>query len=399
MENNINNTNLNQNNTDIILKTSIDLGKSEVKAFSFTDEGLIKKVINFDSIHKKNITDYTSSPNSNPNKFKVEFEGKRYEIGDSLENSNYCNQNSKTNEHHRLCLLLSIALLIEFNGQKVDVFTGLPASHISNVAERKEFINFLKGEEGKSISITVNGNPKTFIINSIIPEAEGMALFPRMKLMIDNNSKDIAVIDIGGHNFNLRKFDSYGYIIDEVGISEERVGVNRLLDEFLVSLRSNSNDRDRNLTRSDLKRFIKQQDLDPDINIVTYSGSNSDFVRDFVLNYFQTNIADRLSSHEIKLNAKGMKYLFTGGGSSLFQPYIVELYNENLDSILFSSTSKWDNCISFALNALFKISPNKAEIFKNLSKSIDTTLSNDDKTRSNPTLQGFRTSFLNNGNI
>lgn len=376
------------------LKVSMDLGKNEVKAFSFTEHGNIKKVVNFDSILKRNLTSHVLMSNSNPNKYKVEFEGKKYELGDGLEKGVYSNENSKVNFHHRLCLLVSVALLIEHDGQKVDILVGLPSSHISNSSERKAFEELLKGEEGKSISIIINNEIKNFTINSITPDSEGLAILPRLKMMLNNNVLDIAVIDIGGHNFNLRLFDPYGYSLDEKGISEEQVGINTLFNNLHLELISNLKNRDRKISRNDLKRFIKKQNLDMDMELSNYNGSNSEFINEFVENYIQEYIADKLSSYSIKINAKGMKYLFTGGGSSLLRPYIESMYSNNLDCIVFSDTSKWDNCISFAINKLFKINPNKAQIFSTMNTDALKKLSNNDKGMDNSDLEELKSIIL-----
>lgn len=376
------------------LKVSIDLGKNEVKAFSFNERGNIKRVVNFDSILKKNLTSHILMPNSNPNKYKVEFEGKKYELGDGLEKGIYSNENSKVNFHHRLCLLVSVALLIEHDGQKVDILVGLPSSHISNSSERKSFEELLKGEEGKSISIIINNSVKNFTINSITPDSEGLAILPRLKMMLNDNNLDIAVIDIGGHNFNLRLFDAYGYALDEKGISEEQVGINTLLNNLHLELISNLKNRDRKISRNDLKRFIKKQDLDDDMELSNYNDLNSQFINEFVQNYIQEYIVDKLSSYSVKINAKGMKYLFTGGGSSLLKPYIESMYSNNLDCIVFSDTSKWDNCISFVINRLFKINPNKAEVFATINNDALEKLSNNDKGRDNSDLKELKSILI-----
>lgn len=380
------------------LKVSVDLGKKEVKAFSFTEQGNIKKSINFDSILRKNLTSHILMPNSNPNKYKIEFEGKKYELGDGLEKGTTSNENSKVNFHHRLCLLVSIALLIENDNQHVDVLVGLPSSHISNLFERKEFEESLKGQEGKSISITINNELKNFTIKSITPDSEGLAILPRLKMMLNNNDLDIAVIDIGGHNFNLRLFDAYGYSLDEKGVSEEQVGINTLLNNLHLELISNLKNRDRKISRDDLKRFIKQHNLDEDMELSNYNGSNSEFINEFVQNYIQEYIIDKLSSYSIKINAKGMKYLFTGGGSSLLKPYIEAMYPNNLECISFSDTSKWDNCISFAINSLFKTNPNKAQIFSTINSEAFQKLSNNDKGRDISDLEELKSIILGANN-
>lgn len=377
-----------------VLNAVIDLGKNEVKGFSFTESGNILKVVNFDSVLKKTLTNHVLMPNSNPNKYKIEFEGKRYELGDGIENGSYSNENSKVNLHHRLCLLVSIALLLEKDGQIVNASVGLPSSHISNIHERKAFEELLKGEEGKSISLKINGVHKNFTINSIRPDSEGLAILPRLKMMLENNQSDIAVIDIGGHNFNLRLFDAFGYSLDEKGISEEQVGINTLLNNLHVELISNLKNRDRKISRSDLKRFIKNRDLDSDMELSNYEGDNSEFIDEFVKNYIQEYIVDKLSSYSVKINAKGMKYLFTGGGATLLKPYIKEMYANNLDCICFSETPKWDNCISFALNKLFQTNPNKAQIFSVINEDSKIKLSNEDKTKSKNDLDELKSMIL-----
>lgn len=367
------------NSTENKLYISTDLGKNELKAFSFDTNGYIKKYINFDSRKRNIISSHVYSANSNPNKFKIEYENQRYEIGDNIENGSYCNENSKVNHHHKLCLLVAIGLLVEKDNQLVNVSAGLPSSHISNISERKAFEDMLKDHEGKSISIMINGEHKSFIIESVKSEPEGLATLPRLELMLNNVSEHIAVIDIGGHNFNLRLFDEAGYSLDDRGISEESVGINTLINSFKTELISNLKNRDRKINNNDIKRFIMNRDLDNDIELLSFNGSNSEFVESFVKNYIEEYITNRLSSYSIKINAKGMKYLFTGGGSSLLRPYIEEMYPNNLDCFYFSQTSKWDNCLSFALNTLFKINPNRAEVFKIIKNDATSKLPSKDK--------------------
>lgn len=359
----------------------IDLGKNELKGFSFKNNGEILKVVNFDSVMKKTITPHVFTQNSNPNKYKIEFEGELYEVGDGIEKGSLCNENSKLTKHHQLCLFLAVSLLMETDSEFVNLIVGLPSSHIANLEERKLFEQTLMCEQGKEITIKVNNAEKRFVISNVIAESEGMAILPRLKLMMNENTKSIAVIDIGGHNFNLRLFDAYGYAIEEKGISEEQVGINNLLNNLRKELLTNLKQRDRNITLEDLKRFVKNRDLDDDMEIANYNKTKKEFMNEFVKNYIQEYIIDRLSSHGIKLSAKGMKYLFTGGGSNLLKPYIEEILESNIDSIYFSETSKWDNCLSFLINNLFKVNLNKANIFSTIVQQANEKLSNDDKSK------------------
>lgn len=360
-----------------------DLGKGEVKAFSYTNTGEILQSLNFDSVKKKVLTSHVYSSNPTPNRFKIEFENQRFELGDNIAKGSHSNENSKVNLHHKLCLLTSVGLLVQGDNQLVNVSAGLPSGHISNLTERKLFEEIVQDYQGKAISIKINGKDKKFIINSIEPESEGLAILPRLKLMLSNNTENVAVIDIGGHNFNLRLFDEAGFSLDDRGISEEEVGINTLLSNFRIALISSLKNKDRKINNNDLKRFIKNRDLDQDMELTNFNGSNSDFVNEFVKGYIEEYIECNLSSHSIKINAKGMKYLFTGGGANLLKPYIEEMFKDNLSSIYFSETAKWDNCISFALNNLFKKNPNKSQIFSTLNKEALNKLPNTDKLDNN----------------
>lgn len=367
-------------NKSNIVNIAIDMGKNELEGLLFDNEGTILKSVNFDSVIKRLLTKPVSIGNSNPNRFKVKYNGKYYEIGDEIEKGTYSNDNSKLTEHHKLCLLLAIGLLCEGDSNFVNLLVGLPSSHIANPLEKENFEKMLKEEEGKEMVIEINGVEKRFVISKITPDSEGLAIIPRLKLAINENNKyNIAVIDIGGHNFNLRRFNAVGFSLDDKGISEESVGINNLLTRLHDELISGLKDRNRSITRGDLKRFVKERKLDDDMSIPGYENNSNEFISDFVKNYIDIYIDNKLSAHGIKPSAKGMIYLFTGGGSNLLRPYIEEMYSDNLEYIKFSDTAKWDNCLSFVLNYLFKISTDSSKVFSNICNEFDKKLSNKDK--------------------
>lgn len=358
---------------------SADMGKNEFKAILFSDSGEILKSVNFDSVLKKHLTNPICYGNVNPNKYRVKYDGQYYEIGDELEDGDYSDENTKLNLHHKLCLLLAIGLLIDDDKPFVNLTVSLPAAHLANPREKENFENMLKEDESKTISIEINGVEKVFAINKIIPESEGLAIVPRLKLGL-KNKHDIAVIDIGGHNFNARLFNPLGMAKTNVGISYEQVGINSLLNDLHVSLISVLNDRNRNITTADLKRFVKERKLDDDMVVCEYEGKSNLYLDAFVKNYIESHILKKLSAHKIKVYAKGMVYLFTGGGSNLLRPYLEEMLIENKDYIFFSETSKWDNCLSLALNHLFSTNKDKKKVFDTLCSQAKEKLSNEDKT-------------------
>lgn len=363
-----------------MVNIAVDMGKNELEALLFDNNGTILDSLNFDSVIKKLLTKPVSVGTSNPNKFKVKYKGRYYEIGDEIEKGNYSNDNSKITEHHKLCLLLAIGLLTEEDSNFVNLLVGLPSSHIANPLEKENFERMLREEEGKEIVIEVNGLEKRFVISKITPYSEGLAMVPRLKLTINENNKhNIAVIDIGGHNFNLRRFNAIGYSLDEKGISEEGVGINNLLTKLHEELLSGLEDRNRSINRTDLKRFVKQRKLDDDMVISGFENNTSEFINEFVKNYIDTYILNKLSAYGVKPGANGMIYLFTGGGSNLLKPYLIEMFMENEKCIRFSDTAKWDNCLSFMLNHLLMISQNPNEVFEKVCKEFDRQLNNNDK--------------------
>lgn len=358
---------------------AVDMGKNEVEAIRFSTKGEIIKSVNFDSVVKKHLTKPAYCGNVNPNKYRVKYNDKYYEVGDELEDGTYSDENTKLNLHHKLCLFLAIGLLIDDDKPFVNLTVGLPASHLANPREKEKFEEMLKEDEEKTITIDINGKEKIFAIAKVIPESEGLAIMPRLKLGIKKNKYDITAIDIGGHNFNARTFNPLGMAKSNVGISEEQVGINGLLSDFHDALFRGLEDKNRNISTNDLKRFIKERKLDDDMVVYGYEKDSSVFVDAFVKNYIETKIISRLSSHRIKVYAKGMIYLFTGGGSNLLRPYLEEMLEENKDYIVFSDTAKWDNCISLMLNYLFNTHKDKKKIFETICKEVDAKLSNEDK--------------------
>lgn len=359
---------------------AVDMGKSEVKAIRFTDSGEIIKNVNFDSVIQKHLTCPIYYGNVNPNKYIVKFDGKYYEIGDELEDGSYSDENTKLNLHHKLCLLLAVGLLVDDDKPFVNLTVSLPASHLANPREKEKFEEMLKQDEEKTISIEINGKQKIFAITKIIAESEGLAMMPRLKLGVNKNKYDIAVIDIGGHNFNARIFNNLGMAKTSRGISQEQVGINHLLSKLQEALLAGLEDRNRSISSADLKRFIKERKLDDDMTIYGFENDSSEFIDAFVKNYIESNIIKNLSAHKIKVNAKGMMYLFAGGGSNLLRPYLEEMFEDNKEYILFSDTAKWDNAVSLMINYLFNRFPDKKKIFDTVCKETSVKLSNEDKT-------------------
>ena len=359
---------------------AVDMGKSEVKALRFTDSGEIIKSVNFDSVIQKHLTCPSHYGNVNPNKYIVKFDGRYYEVGDELEEGSYSDENTKLNLHHKLCLLLAVGLLIDDDKPFVNLTVSLPASHIANPREKENFEKMIKEDEEKAISIEINGKEKVFAISKITPDSEGLAMMPRLKAAMSKNRYDIAVIDIGGHNFNARVFNHLGMAKTGKGMSQEQVGINHLLSKLHEALLEGLEDRNRSITTADLKRFVKERKLDEDMIVYGFEDNSQEFVDTFVKNYIESNIIRKLSAYKIKVNAKGMMYLFTGGGSNLLRPYLEEMLEDNMDYIIFSETSKWDNALSIMINYLFNRFADKKRIFDTVCKETNSKLNNEDKT-------------------
>lgn len=185
--------------------------------YSHTKSCVNGKVDIFKSTVKEGKVDLNKS-------IQVEFEGKEYTIGeDGLISTNL---NKINDPKFRLCLYTAIARNIKVNNECIELVTGLPVQYY---ASQKEELR--QSVEGKTINITVNGEPKRFTIVRclVFPQSSGLFILEPDKFKGNN-----MVIDIGGftvdvsffNGVNLRKFKTY------------ELGMNSLYDTLVQNIKT-----------------------------------------------------------------------------------------------------------------------------------------------------------------
>lgn len=175
-------------------KLGIDTGKYATKAVlkrskDFNSED---KYLKFISRMDDRDTDFGLL---NGNVYMVEFNGKKYRIGENATYDSFLE--TKAEDIHKLCLYTAIAELVD-NGDTVQVGIGCPLSIFVNRAEREKYQKFMMSD--REINIKVNGRNHNFIIEKVIvlPESSGVVYtyFDKYK------NRTVGVIDIGGLNTN-----------------------------------------------------------------------------------------------------------------------------------------------------------------------------------------------------
>lgn len=136
------------------------------------------------------------------NTLKIEFEDKKYTIGENSENSLYDNTVNKIDSlNFKLCLYTAIAKAMgDEMVSEIQLVTGLPASYYSSQKDSliDEFIN-------KTVTIVCNDEPKMFTITDIIvfPQSAGVLIL-NPELLVG----DVCVVDIGGFTVDISYFNN-----------------------------------------------------------------------------------------------------------------------------------------------------------------------------------------------
>lgn len=335
-------------------KFTIDAGKNKVK-FMITDEkGIITHMGAFDSMSQGGFSNFNTVFAEGDYQFKVEFEGKKYLVGNEA-NDHFNVENTKRNEHHKLCIYTTIGYFCE-NGEEITLVTGCPTSDYAQTEEPEIFGEFLK-DNGKEISININGENKCFKIKKVYVETEGMAIIPRNLLSKNTEenqySNGFRVIDIGGKQLNYRDYDKNGnshesFSLDDAGINHLE---SKLYREFRKSIPSDKID----MKSLDFKKYMKIGYIDiPDLGELKGFEDSKDFITSVTSDFIQRNIIENLQSNGVNILGKGKKNIFTGGGSVTLEKYISPIFKNNMNNIFFSKTAYWDNCFSYIFKSFLE---------------------------------------------
>ena len=328
---------MNDNFDSIVI---VDPGKNEVKCFYFDNNYNLEAVYSFPSkfIQKINFADIDYS---SPLQFKVQYGGKKYLIGEGVSTS-FNFKTTKNNFHHKLCIYTAIANVIKKENEKVHLVIGYPSSDYVNEAQREKYIQMIKDDE--NIEMNVNGENKSFIIEDVVVLAEGIGFAPRIK----NPKKHVHIVDIGGQNVNYREYDLLGNTINSFSL--DKVGTNHLESHIKNELRKYINAEKYSVEAIDITACIKKKTI-KDVDALDGFDDVSDFMEYATSTFIENKLIPELISKGANLTQTGHLIIFTGGGSMLLQPYLQEVLSQN-SNLYFSTTARWDNCISYVIKDL-----------------------------------------------
>jgi plasmid segregation protein ParM len=181
----------------------IDAGKFETKAIAKYSTGEIKRLK-----YRTKIMDNTNEYDVVGNSYKVEYEGKKYIIGEQGEEVSY--EVSKNNDTHIISLYTAISQFIQFNGQTVQLAFGIPTGVYTKKENREAYKSNILRNNGK-IYIKVNGIEYNFIIENCLTLPEGAGIVYLRPELFKN--KRVSVIDLGGMNMG---YSIYNSLVPEV---------------------------------------------------------------------------------------------------------------------------------------------------------------------------------------
>lgn len=157
---------------------AVDAGKHSTKAI-MSDPNGNERVFTV----RTKIEDYSSIIISKDNTYDIEYNGKRYILGNEASSSDY--DTSKTKLAHKLAAYVAIAILLYPDNvdyciakdidRNVDLVTGCPISQFTNKETRNEYVDYLKE---KNIHIKINERNYGFSIDNVLvlPESIGVVI-------------------------------------------------------------------------------------------------------------------------------------------------------------------------------------------------------------------------------
>lgn len=291
---------------------SVDSGKAYTKAVLRNEEGIIKKILFPTKVAEINDNlgiEVTS------NSYSVEYDGKRYLIGDMLseERTNY--DYTKHTSEHLLCVYLAITKLLEKSKQphalaKIDLAVNIPLSLYKNEAKKKEFEEFIKNE-GKVIGFAVNQVPYSFSINSVLllPEAVG----PIYREINKYRENRVLVIDIGSLNVSILEFNKLVPQYDRMVVST--LGVNILRSTLSESLTSSYGI---TITDDDTEQILREKHL------YLFGEKQKDSNKMIVA--IMTDHVKRIFNYakSRKITFANTNVILSGGGAILLKEYLLQ---------------------------------------------------------------------------
>lgn len=299
---------------------AVDSGKFATKAVRKNASGTMKSILfrtKMDATEEEKASDKRSCV--------IEYQGKRWMIGESAEKVDY--EKNKAKLVHKLCTYAAIAQLLDGeNNANVVLAIGCPLSIFVNVDEREKYKEFFAGES--DIAVKINGVLKTFHIDDVVicPESSGIIF----KNSAEYKNRLIGIIDIGGLNTNCCVYNRLSPIKST---------------SFTTNLGSN-------IMMNDLKQKINSEFVDANIqdwqieSVVKdgYIKSHKSESSELIKNFFEKHMKDILAECERKgWDLKNIDIVFTGGGSKLLAKNITD----SLPDAVISKSAQLDNVEGF----------------------------------------------------
>ena len=325
----------------------IDPGKRNVKVFDIID-GNIRYAFTFPSITHL-VKTFNGYESASEKQFRFEHEGERYLVGEVV-NGDHSYETTKVNRHHQVCVYTAIARLVE-DGEIINLIVGFPSSDFKNEETFNQYKQMLRGEEGKEIEVNLNNERKSFTIRDFAIYPEGMALYTRQTSSQKSKTPEAYhVIDIGGQNVNYRLYDRAGN--SSSAYSLDSAGMNYLKKELRKALRDVINGDSVDLRAIDFEDVVETGEI-PNVDQINGFESPKEFV-DYHVKQFVINNIEKALADDVNLKQKGFKIIFTGGGALRLIPYLEELYQVNIDNLIFSNHPIYDNCASYLISYLLE---------------------------------------------
>lgn len=300
----------------MILKISIDSGKHTTKSFFKDSEGNIVK----DAIPTKMSSTDELLPTS-PNSYIVSMGGsnERYVLGASGIDYDY--STNKAIDLHRFAIYTLIHKYA-LNNQIVHLTIGCPLSIFHNVEAREKYRNFIYGE--KTISFTVNGETKQFILENVkvVPEGSGFLL----KNSNIYQNRIVGIVDIGGLNLNGCIYNKL--VPDKSTYFTENKGSHILRNDLRIALNEEYG--------AELGDNIMEQVL-ADGYLKKFPEKSKAFIDNFYRAFLEVNIKNSMKKKGWATDY--MDIVFVGGGSLLLKEHIKAVF----PNAIIAENAQWEN--------------------------------------------------------
>lgn len=259
------------------------------------------------------------------NSFKVRFDGETYVVGDQGEEVSYSVNKATTN--HKLATYTAITQLLGDN-DSVKLVLGCPTSIYKNKDMKEDYKNYILNDG--LVNITVNGRDYSFKIENILILPEGYGIVFLEPELFKNNR--VAVIDLGGLNFNFAVYDN---LIPEISsMFTSNLGSNELETTLINELNIKYG---MSFTTSDIQHIIKQGG----VKVRGEIDKESSRIINTTLEQYMVRLLQEAKKHNFNLEL--MDTVFVGGTSLFLEKKI----KEHLPHAIIPKNPQWANVIGF----------------------------------------------------